>query len=72
MPGCERPDCEARAALDLGYPGIAEHLTGLLLRPAVALRAVVAVLLARSLRGERRSEVATTCWRVVQVCKETE
>jgi len=57
MPDHDRRDCDGLAALELAYPGIAERPAGLMLWPAIASRAVVALLLTRSLRSERRAEV---------------
>jgi len=57
MPDHERPDFDGLAAFGLAYPGIAGRPAGLMLWPAVAMRAVVALQLARSLRSGRRNEV---------------
>jgi hypothetical protein len=48
----------ALVALYLGYLGMAGHLAGLLLWPAAALHAVVALLLVWTRRGERRAHAA--------------
>jgi Ca2+/Na+ antiporter len=45
-------------ALYLAYLGTAEHLVGLLLWPAVALHAIVALLLVWTRRDERRARSA--------------
>ena len=47
-------------ALYLAYLGTVGHLKGLLLWPGVALHAVVALLLARMWRDERRTRAAHT------------
>jgi Ca2+/Na+ antiporter len=47
-------------ALYLAYLGTAGHLGGLLLWPAVALHAVVALLLVWAWRDERRAKAANT------------
>jgi hypothetical protein len=46
-------------ALYLAYLGTVGHLGGLLLWPAVALHAVVALLLVRTWRDERRTKATT-------------